>query len=41
MSAPTVEKCLKEEAGHMLRETIIAGSLGSNNSVLKNIGPHS
>lgn len=38
---PTVEKCSKEEGGHMLRATIIAGSLGSNNSVLKSIGPHS
>lgn len=38
---PTVEKALKEKAGHMLRETIIAGSLESNNSAPKNIGPHS
>ena len=41
MYVPTVEKALKEKAGHMLRGIIIVGSLESNNSAPKNIGPHS
>jgi hypothetical protein len=37
----TVEKVLKEKAGHMLRGTLIVVSPESSNSVPKNIGQHS
>jgi hypothetical protein len=38
---PTVEKALKEKAGHMSRGIIIVESPESNNSAPKNIGQHS
>jgi hypothetical protein len=41
MSAPTVEKALKEKDGHMLRGILIVVSRESSNSAHKNIGRHS